>query len=196
MSAMNRPFPKVVHRHWVRNFSSRNGAAPKLIVLHSTEGGNVPHSARDLVGLGEWFDNPAAQASSHVGVDQDGTSAHYVHDRDKAWTQAFYNSVSLSVECIGFARENWRSQAKEEQVREVARWIARWHRVHEIPIRRAVIMPNGVVARTGVTQHWRLGSLGGGHHDITWNFPMKRALRLAREYARAQDKAHHAAEED
>jgi hypothetical protein len=59
MDDMNRPFPKTVVRKIVRNRSSRNGAGVKLIVLHSTEGGNVPHSARDLEGLGSWFDNPA-----------------------------------------------------------------------------------------------------------------------------------------
>jgi N-acetyl-anhydromuramyl-L-alanine amidase AmpD len=91
MDDMNRPFPKTVVRRIVRNRSSRNGAGVKLIVLHSTEGGNIPKSARDLEGLGSWFDNPQAQASSHIGVDQDGTSARYANDEDKAWTQAFYN---------------------------------------------------------------------------------------------------------
>jgi hypothetical protein len=197
MDDMNRPFPKTVVRRIVRNRSSRNGAGVKLIVLHSTEGGNVPKSARDLEGLGSWFDNPQAQASSHIGVDQDGTSARYANDEDKAWTQAFYNPWALSIEAVGFARENWRTAAKEEQVREIARWIARWSRLHDVPIRRAIIAPNGTIVRSGVTQHFRLGNLGGGHHDISRTaFPMRRTLRLAREYARMQNKAHQAAHEE
>ena len=57
----------------VRNQSSRNGVAPRIIVLHSTESDNRDGLA-DLRAVAGWFDNPKAQASSHVIVDAEGNS--------------------------------------------------------------------------------------------------------------------------
>jgi len=45
------------------SFSSRLGAVPRLIVLHTAEG------ARTIESLGDYFANPATKASSHVGAD-------------------------------------------------------------------------------------------------------------------------------
>jgi hypothetical protein len=187
MGRVNRPFPKVVHRIDVCNQSPRNGGSIQLIVLHDTEGANIK-GVRDLQGLGSWFDNPAAQASSHVATDEDGCSARFVPDAEKAWAQSFYNSAALSIEQIGFASQNWQAASKDKQLREAARWIARWNRVHGVPIRRAVVAPNGRIVRSGVIQHRRLGYLGGSHHDVHPRFPMRKVLRYAKEYARIQTK--------
>jgi len=162
--------------------SSRNGADPLLIVLHDTEGANVPNSSRDLRGLGEFFDKLSTQASSHVANDEDGNSARYVRDSRKAWTQAFYNSVSLSIEQIGFARQDWNSQKKQPQLQETARWIAWWNKEHGIPIRRGRVSQDGRVLRSGVIQHRQLGNLGGGHVDVSEDFPMTKVLEMAREH--------------
>lgn len=171
--------PNVVHRMSVSCQSDRHGARPILIVLHDTEGANVPNSSRDLVGLGNFFDNLATQASSHVGVDEDGNSARYVPDSRKAWTQAFFNPWCLSVEQIGFASQNWQSKAKNDQLHETARWIAHWNKHYGIPIQLGDVTQQGTVSRHGVVQHRRLGQLGGGHVDIGEDYPMHRVLELA-----------------
>lgn len=170
------PTDAVVHK--VRNCSSRHGEKPVLIVLHDTEGGNVKGVA-DLKGLGDFFDNPAVQASSHVATDADGLSARFVDDDTKAWHVAFYNPVSLGIEQIGFAVQGAWPVA---QVQETARWIARWADDHGIPIRRGKVSLDGRVTRTGVVTHSELGNLGGGHHDPGNNYPVAEALRLARGY--------------
>jgi hypothetical protein len=160
-----RHHPHVTVRHNVACQSSRNGAAIQLIVVHDTEGGNIPHSSRDLAGLGDYFDG-STQASSHVATDEDGNSARYVPDRGKAWAQAFYNSPGLSIEQIGFASDNWNGAEEGlDQLHETARWIAWWNKEHGIPIRRAVVTKDGRITRSGVIQHRSLGNLGGGHHD-------------------------------
>jgi hypothetical protein len=179
---LGRAYPNVKVRMNVACQSERTGDIG-LIVLHDTEGGNVPNSIRDLQGLGDYFDRLSTQASSHVGVDQDGNSARYVPAVRKAWTQAYWNQVSLSVEQIGFATEDWNAPAKTEEIHETARWIAMWHRYHGVPIRRGKVSAGGSVLRTGVVQHRDLGSLGGGHHDVSASYPMARVLRLARRYA-------------
>lgn len=173
--------PKVVISQRVANQSERSGGMkPRAIVLHSTESHNRPGSS-DLAAIVDWFDNPAAVASSHVIVDADGTSARCVPDSRKAWTCASYNSATLNIEQIGFAsqgRKGWRRNWKE--LRETARWIARWSLRHEIPIRRG-LAANGAITRSGVLTHKSLGPLGGGHVD-PGDYPMRRVLLLARAY--------------
>jgi hypothetical protein len=60
-----RHHPKVLVRNNVACQSDRPaGVKPLLIILHDTEGANIPHSARDLNGLGMFFDRLSTQASS------------------------------------------------------------------------------------------------------------------------------------
>jgi N-acetyl-anhydromuramyl-L-alanine amidase AmpD len=161
--------------NFVRNCSSRNGRTPNLIVLHSTEGANIK-GIRDLQGLGGWFDNPSAQASSHVATDADGNSARYVDDSVKAWHCAGYNSASLGVEQVGkAAQDSW----PDKQLLETARWIALWHRKYGIPIRKGKVASDGRVLRSGVVMHSDLGNLGGGHHDPGGDYPLTAVIRVA-----------------
>lgn len=183
---LGRIHPNVKVRRISPNQSDRSGPglAPSLIVIHSTESHDVPKSAADLEAVANWFANPAAQASSHVIVDADGNSARCVGDTKKAWTCVNFNSVSLNIEQIGFAsfgRLMWRSRWRE--VRESARWIARWSKRHGIPIRSAQVSGASVI-RSGVTTHAALGVEGGGHHD-PGPYPMRRLLILARLYRAA-----------
>lgn len=164
----------------VGNRSSRSGVVPKLIVLHTTEGHNRP-GVSDLEGLASWFDNPAAQASSHIGNDAEGNDVRMVPDEEKAWTQANYNSLSLSIEQVGFAatnRDDWFREASH-QLANSARWIAYWSTKYGIPIRRAWTVAGGV-QRSGVASHKQLGSAGGGHYDPGTGYPFKYVLLLAR----------------
>lgn len=167
----------------VRNQSSRHGARPSLIVIHSTEGQDIPGTVRDLQSLGGWFDNPASQASSHVGVDGDGYSARYVIDGQKAWTCAFFNPVSLNIECIGRAAQPaalWET----EQYRKVAMYVAFWSVEYGIPIRKGAVTRDGRVSRSGVIRHSDLGRLGGDHHDPGRNFDLARVNDMARHFRR------------
>lgn len=178
--------PTVVVSKNVVNQSERSGVPVKGIVLHSTESHNRPGSS-DLEAIVGWFDNPAAQASSHVIVDADGNSARCLPDSRKAWTCASYNSATLNIEQIGFAsqgRRGWRRNWRE--LRETARWIALWSRRHRIPIRRGHAA-NGAITRSGVLTHKQLGTLGGGHVD-PGQYPLRRVLLLARLYKLAPRK--------
>lgn len=179
MAPVRRPHERVVHR--VRNRSSRNGTTPSLIVIHSTEGQDLPNTTRDLEGLGNWFDNPSAQASSHVGVDGDGYSALYVPDDLKAWTCAYFNGVSLNIECIGRASQPKALWEKAQYVK-VAQYIAYWSDKYGIPIRKGAVTRDGRVSRSGVIRHSDLGRLGGDHHDPGANFDLARVNDFARNF--------------
>jgi N-acetylmuramoyl-L-alanine amidase len=156
----------------VRNRSSRNGVKPRLLVLHTTESHNRPGVA-DLDNLAGWFDNPASQCSSHIGNDAEGNDIRMVPDEAKAWTQARFNSVSLSIEQIGHASQ---TRWPDAQLRNTARWLAFWSRKYGIPLVRST--------ERGVCQHRDLGPGGGGHHDCGPGYPFDRVLAMARDIQR------------
>jgi N-acetyl-anhydromuramyl-L-alanine amidase AmpD len=156
----------------VRNQSSRNGRKPRVIVLHTTEGHNRP-GLSDLQGLVNFFDNPASQVSSHVANDAEGNDARMVPDDRKAFTQAQFNSIALSIEQIGFAAQA--GSMTEKQLANTAAWIAHWSRKHGIPIRHSTT--------NGVCQHRDLGAAGGGHVDCGPNYPFNKVLSMAKELA-------------
>jgi hypothetical protein len=166
------PRPEV--RRYVRNQSSRNGVKPQLVVLHSTESHNRPGLV-DLKGLGGWFDNGSAQASSHAANDGEGYDARFVPDSRKAWTCAGYNSLSLNLEQIGHAAQTtW----PDKQLRNTAEWIAYWAKLHGIPIQHAAVSA-GRVTRPGVVMHSELGQIGGGHHDPGTYYPLGKVIEMA-----------------
>jgi N-acetyl-anhydromuramyl-L-alanine amidase AmpD len=172
--------------------SSRSGARPLLIVLHTTEGHNRP-GVGDLSDLGNFFGDPAREASSHVANDAEGHDARFVPDEDKAWTCAGFNSVSLNIEQIGFAateKAAWFNEAPR-QLANTARWIAYWHDKFEIPIRRGAVSGSNVT-HAGVVGHGQLGTVGGGHHDPGDDYPFDYVLDLARVFASKSESVSHA----
>lgn len=175
----SRVHPRVVVRHLTGHRYHPRGARPSLIILHDTEGHNVPGSA-DLRSLGAIFATAVPPRSCHVATDAEGTSGRYVEDGDAAWQAVEYNRAALGIEQIGFASQtHW----PEAQLRETARWIAHWSHVHGIPIRRARTA-GGHVIRSGVGTHASLGSAGGGHTDPGPRYPFDHVLRLARGFRR------------
>lgn len=168
--------PDIVLTKLSPNYSSRDGARIKLIVLHSTESKNYK-GTNDLAGVASWFANRASEVSSHVVVDDDGTSARIVPDALKAWHCAAFNAPSLGIEQIGFASQgNW----SNAELDETARWLAHWSRKYGIPLRRGRVIGSTVVRR-GVVTHKQLGLAGGGHVDPGSNYPVKHVIRRARE---------------
>lgn len=180
MTPPKRLHPEVVLKQLSPNYSARTTGI-SLIVLHDTESGNVPRSAKDLAGVASWFATPTSQVSAHVVTDADGHSARCVPDRFKAWQCASYNSASLGIEQVGFEGQPFE---RREYV-ETARWIAQWSHEHRIPIRRARVY-RGMVIVSGVARHSDLGIYGGGHDDPGPTFPLRRTLEIAREIKAAR----------
>lgn len=165
----------------VVNQSTRT-APIKLIVIHTAEYPNKPGIA-DLEWIADFFDNPSVQASSTIATDGQGNTARLMSDKAKPWTQAAYNSYSLSVENIGYSRttrEEWFDKY-HKQLAANAKWIAYWSIKHKIPIRRAWTVGGGI-QRSGVATHKQLGAAGGGHGDPGRGYPIKYVMKLARYY--------------
>jgi hypothetical protein len=139
--------PKLVQRR-SPNQSSRHGARIDLLVWHETAG----RYASDVA----WLCNPAARASAHLVIREDGLEAtQLVALGAKAWHAAAYNSHAVGVE---HSNRTAKGYATDYQLRVSAR-VFGWLCLHlGIPPRWA----RGGQGR-GVCYHGELGALGGGH---------------------------------
>lgn len=157
------------------NYSSRGGASVRLIVLHTAEG------ARTIESLGNFFAQSSSQVSSHVGADdKKWTIGQYVDKANKAWTQAEFNPVAMSIELCAFAAwstSEWHQHPN--MLENCAAWIRETADYHNVPIVR--LSPSQAQGSgRGVCQHVDLGSRGGGHHDCGSGFPMDEVLNMAK----------------
>ena len=162
-------------RVWIPspNYSSRGGSGVRLIVLHTAEG------ARTIESLGSFFQGDVG-ASSHVGIDDKAnTIGEYVKRSNKAWTQANYNPMAVSVELCAFASwstDEWHNHPN--MLDSCAKWIAEEAKYYGLPITRLNASQAQGSGR-GVCQHVDLGSGGGGHWDCGSGFPMDHVLKMA-----------------
>jgi hypothetical protein len=177
-----RAFPHVVKSGLVKCHSGRNGARPIWIIIHDTEGANIPHSSRDLLGLYDFFDRIPTQASAHAANDNDGNSVRMVDDDLKAWSCVHYNPVTLNLEIVHRQGEPYTDECYDE----AARWVALWSRRFDIPIRKGTL---GAKPARGILTHRDLGILGGGHTDPIPPFDMARLKSRARHYIKLQNRS-------
>lgn len=159
----------------VRNFSSRMGARPALLVLHYTVSRNRPGTG-DVDAIVNYFNDPRAQASSQYVIDFEGNCAYIVQEQDKAWTQGFFNPWSISIEFIAVGDEPvWPEAGLRKGALVFADSAKRWG----IPIRWASVDGCKIV-RSGIIDHDAL-DCGNVHTDVTPYFPKGRFLQLVRE---------------
>lgn len=125
------------------------GAEISGVVIHETEGG--------YAGAVSWLRNPAARASAHVVIREDGRqAAQLVPFSRKAWHAADANPHTIGIEIAG-----WTARANDaRQVRAAARVTAMLCARYRIPARQG-----DEQGRRGITTHRALGQFGGGHTD-------------------------------
>lgn len=169
--------PHVQVTHWSPNRNAKGMVSrPSLIVIHVTAGHNRPGVA-DLLSLGDWFGRASSEVSSHVATDNEGHSARFVRDSDKAWHVAAFNRLALGIEQVAPGDG---TEITRDMYRETGRWVAKWSHDYGIPIRKAIVHGTTVV-RPGVIRHSDLGAAGGGHAD-PGKYDMEAMMGLARFY--------------
>ncbi len=97
---------------WVAspNFSARGGAPISLVVIHFTASGTLGQACG-------WFENPAANASSHYVLGTDGKIVQMVKDTDKAWHAGrshwrgmdHCNRFSIGIEVVNWGELKFKS---------------------------------------------------------------------------------------
>ena len=156
------------------NYSSRGGAAIRLIVIHTAEGSKTYQS------LGNYFANPSSQVSSHVGIDDTlGTVGEYVNRSAKAWTSSNANPVAVQAELCAFAAwssSEWNNHPN--MLANCAQWLAEEATAFNIPLVR--LTPSQAQSNgRGVCGHMDLGAWGGNHSDPGVSFPMDAVIAQA-----------------
>jgi hypothetical protein len=168
------------YTHLTDHASSREGARIHGLVLHTTEGGDSPSGdpPSDLVTLGSVFDGE--EASAHMGVNVRGSFGRYVEDDAKAWAVCNFNSVTLSLEQIGFAHfshEEWMGH-RAAQLHGAAEFLAYGHAHYGVPLTKGECS-SGAITRAGIFQHKDLGISGSGHEDCGSGYPQGYVTELA-----------------
>jgi N-acetyl-anhydromuramyl-L-alanine amidase AmpD len=176
--------PPVHTTHIVRNQSERRG--PVLAVcVHDTESLDIPHSSLDIRSIRNWFDNPASDASSNIGVDGDGRSEQWVKSDRKAWACGAGNSFTENIEFIGRAAQK-RVDWEEEQIKMGAAWAAYWCIKYNFAAQKGVvrnIKGQCVCTKPGIIRHSDITAAGfGTHTDPGKTFPMTEFLDATRWY--------------
>ena len=140
--------PKLVQAR-TPNQSSRHGTKVDLLVWHETAG--------SYAGSIAWLENPAAQASAHLVIREDGQECtQLVHLSDKAWHAVAYNARSVGVEHANVTAKGYASERQLEVSARVFGWLC----LHlGVPPRWA----RGGVG-PGICRHMDLGAAGGGHY--------------------------------
>lgn len=130
------------------NHSSRHGSPIELVVLHETAG--------SYAGAVSWLCNPAADASAHFVLREDGGEAtQIVRMADKAWTQGAFNPRCLSIELATIRPQGFATARQLAVAARIAGWLLLQHRLPPRWARRG--------SGRGVCFHGELGALGANH---------------------------------
>jgi hypothetical protein len=126
--------------------SSRKGTAPRLLVVHASEG------VVDVELLGRWFAYPASSVSTHAGAGPDGRVGRYVGSGLAAWSVQRYNPAALSImlctvpgATVRYSPIDWYSLRL--MLDTAARWIGREALAAGIPL----VKLNAAAARGGAS---------------------------------------------
>lgn len=133
------------------NFNSRGGLPVSLVVIHTCEG--------NYAGCWGWLRNPAAGASAHYVVKEDGSEiTQLVHETNRAWhvaanyscaraggAQCNRNGVSTNSFAVGIEHAGFASQAsfQDGMIEASARLTCDITKSHNIPRDRNHIVSHG-----------------------------------------------------
>src|SRR4051794_9107606 len=107
--------PSIVQRR-SPNQSGRHGTPVDLLVWHETAGA--------YAGSVNWLCNPAAQASAHLVVREDGGEVtQLVPLAQKAWHAAAFNPRSVGVEHANITRKGYATREQLEVSARIFGWL-------------------------------------------------------------------------
>lgn len=162
------------------NDDGRRSGAPRLLVVHTFEGQDLPVERMTDYQSGRL---PHQRTGSyHVVIDAAGRSGRENDDEFIPWAGGYNgNRVGLHVSLAGkaaFSRDDWLARAP--QLAELGRYLAHSGRLHAIPLQRVTAVGDPLVR--GVCGHVDLGRAwpkDTDHTDPGPSFPWDYVLGLA-----------------
>lgn len=124
------------------NFRPASGRTIDRVVIHITDGGP------NINGTIRWFQDPAAQVSSHYIVGQDGEVVQMVRDADVAYHARAANGRSIGIEHVANTRGLVPTEAQYCASAALVRWLCETYR---IPMDRQHILGHREAVQTSKT---------------------------------------------
>lgn len=175
-----------VAAHPTRTGAYRGTAGIRLLIVHTSEGGELSTSAEALAGFISTPRTSTNLASYHYIADTDRVIP-IVPDDYVAYANAGANHDGLSI-CYpgkaGQTLDQWRDTNSAAMHEQVARWLVDKSAEYSIPLRRLSVAEvkagvRGVCGHNEVSLAFRLST----HTDPGWSFPwndvLNRAIDLA-----------------
>src|SRR6266516_3956250 len=155
--------------HPTTAYSARHsGSKISMVVVHRW--GVSAWKGERIDGVINYFMNSANQVSSHLvyageqGPDA-GRCVQMVKLADKAWTEAAFNSVGVSIES---SDRIWLGgdSAGLHRLARIVGWLLKEFRLPAVDLEGASVLDG-----KGFTRHGALGANGGGHPDCPTSSP-------------------------
>lgn len=145
---------------WTEAYSSRQGSPVRMVVLHTWGVHDYEHESID--GVVAYFRDLSHEVSSHLiyageQSEQAGRCCQVVRLKDKAWTEAAFNRVAVSIECsdrIWLGLDLYGLY----RVARMTGWL-----LHKFNLPPLYLKGAAVLEGRGFTRHADLGVNGGGH---------------------------------
>lgn len=118
------------------------------VVIHIMDG--------SFDGTKSWFNDTAAQASSHFGTARSGYAEQWVDTKDKAWAEMAGNGNYISIENEGTPPDAL-TDGQITRCSEILRWA---HETYGVPYQLA-----NAPGERGLGWHGMGGAAWGGHYD-------------------------------
>lgn len=149
----------------------------RVICIHTGETTEGPTAAE---GMGTWFANPAANASTTAGADPDSICT-YLPDTATPWAAPGINADGIHIELAGRAGQTtgqWDDAPSRLILANAAIWVREKATQHRIPVRWLTDAQLRAGER-GLTTHAQASRVyGGTHWDPGPNFPAAAFLNL------------------
>ena len=180
--------------------SHRDGAEPRLVIIHTAESHELPSAATNT---GTWFQNTPKQLSSHYGVDADGV-VQYANESATTWHTGgklgggkgppWTNDESIGLELAGSAHqtpEQWADDYSAAVLANAAALTAELCRRYVIPIKyvNADALKRGERGITGHVQANEAAGITGQHWDPGPGFPWADFIAMVQHFADTQGPA-------
>lgn len=160
---------------------ARPNGAILLIVIHTMEAPEKPHTARNVA---LWFaGTQAPQASAHYCIDADEI-VQCVKEDVVAWAAPGANRYGIHLEHAGYASQNsgdWQDDYSTRMLNRSAALAADIAKRHGIPVAKLSALDLHDPNATGFCGHWDVTvgrNAGKGHTDPGFFFPWDRYLAM------------------